>query len=592
MGSIQFGKYLLMARLGKGGMAEVYRAELTGPEGFVKVVALKVLHSGIEESDKHERALIDEARLCGLLDHGNVVRVQEFGKYCGRYYLAMEYMDGWSVSQLLNFCREQRQWLPVSVAVEIMLMVSRGVHYAHTKTDRQGNSMGIVHRDIKADNIMVSRSGDVKVMDFGIARAKTQSNLTKTGMTRGTPTCMSPEQIMGKKELDHRSDIFALGIMLTELIALRLAFTGDVALAVMHKILGVMKDEQAMASVQKRAPSVVPVIERCLQLEPDERFQTVADMAHALREAVTGLQGPTLAEWLEQVASKLPAEVADGHWGADGPPNMPQPVDLYDTPEVPPSVLPVPSREAERLLSRSSAAIAPILRDGALEWADVQMVYVEVPEDEMPPRAPRPTPARLRTTDPRRRKRKRASGSMAKVVVGIGVVGLLLLGVGIVAMVVKSTGTTNSDHGRNEPTAPPPDMEVVETPLPSLAVTPAPTPAVHREPTPTVRREPTPAVIEVEPTPEPLVPLEEPATGTIKVNSVPWAMVTIRRTDGSVVVVKGNTENETPVELVDSPAGQYSAHFKCGDSSLCGEQTSTLPFTVHAGSNLPVVNRF
>lgn len=589
MGTIQFGRYLLLARLGKGGMAEVFKAELTGPEGFAKVVALKVLHSEVEKNDRQERALIDEARLCGLLDHGNVVRVHEFGKYCGRYYLAMEYMDGWSVGQLLNFCRAQRQWLPVTVAVEIMLMVCRGVHYAHARVDRDGKPMKIVHRDLKPDNIMVSRGGDVKVMDFGIARATTQSEATKTGLTRGTPTCMSPEQITGMRELDHRSDIFALGIMLTELIALRLAFTGDVALELMHKILEVKKDEQAMASVLKRALSVMPIIERCLQLEPDRRFQTVADMARALREATADLQGPSLAEWLEQVVTNLPAEVVDGHWGADGPPNMPQPVDLGDTPEVPPSVLPVPSEAAERLLSRSSAAIVPVMRDGELEWTDARLVWEEVPEADMPPRAPRPTPARLRTTDPRRRKRKRASGGMAKVVVGVGVVGLLLLGVGIVAMVVKSTGTTNSDHGRNEPTVPPPDMEVVETPLPSLAVTPAPTPAVHREPTPTVRREPTPAVIEVEPTPEPQV---EPTTGTVNINSVPWATVTIRRKDGSVVTVRGSTENTTAVRNVELATGEYSAHFKCGDSSQCGEKTSTKPFTVHAGPNPTVVNRF
>ncbi len=587
---IQFGKYLLLARLGKGGMAEVYKAVLTGPEGFEKLVALKVMHSllGLEKDERDERALIDEARLCALLDHSNVVRVHEFGKYCGRYYLCMEYMDGWSVNQLLTFCREQRRWLPVTVAVEIMLMVCRGLQYAHAKVDRTGQPLRIVHRDLKPDNVMVSRAGEVKVMDFGIARATTQSRLTKTGLTRGTPTHMSPEQIRGEREeLDQRSDIFALGIMLTELISFRLAFNGGSAVEVMHKILHGSVDDQAMHWVGERAPQLVPHLERCLMLEPEERYQTAADLARALSAAAVGLHGPSLSEWLSEVAPMLPGEVADGNWGADGPPNIPQPVELGDTPKVPPPVFQMPVADmAARLLSLPSMAIAPITVDGELVWE-------EVLEEEMPPAPSPPTePSRGQTTG--RRKRKRSGGNATVVVLGIGA---LLLIMAIVGLVVKSIGPTVPEQEPSQPSASPPEVEVELgfPPLPSLAVehpTQTPTPTPRPTPRETVNT-PHAVVSVVEPkTPEPQVELlVEPVIGTIKFNSVPWARITIFRKDGSIVMLHGSAEQDTPqqVELVQ---GEYTAQFRCGDVTSCGEQTSTVPFTVQEGLNPTVLNRF
>ena len=234
---VPFGRYKLLNLLGEGGMAKVYRALLSGPMGFEKEVAVKRLDPKVTADERVVKALINEARLGGQLRHKNIVEIYEFNHVDGHYFMAMEYVDGWTLEALVRRCRNRREHLPASVVCEIVTSICRGLGYAHSLEDKAGRALNLVHRDLKPANVMVSREGDVKLMDFGIAKA--DSNLYKTtaeDVTKGTPVYMSPEQVTGAV-LDQRSDIFSLGSILVELITNDTPFFANSLLAVMHAVL-------------------------------------------------------------------------------------------------------------------------------------------------------------------------------------------------------------------------------------------------------------------------------------------------------------------------------------------------------------------
>ena len=265
-----FGRYELLSILGEGGMARVFRARMVGPSGFRKQLALKVIHRVVaDQGDSLRQALTREAYLGGLLHHPNVVDTYDFGEQEGQPWIAMELVDGLPLDDLI--ARVGR--VPPALAVEIGLQICAGLDHAHTLED-QGQPAGLVHRDLKPGNVILSRQGQAKVVDFGIAKAAHLSgNTTATGMTKGTPAFMSPEQ-MAAEELDARSDLFALGSVLYELLTGRRLFDAGTVMAVMMSIFRVdetLGESRKLEVLDPLHPEIRSVIGACLSKEPDQR---------------------------------------------------------------------------------------------------------------------------------------------------------------------------------------------------------------------------------------------------------------------------------------------------------------------------------
>jgi serine/threonine protein kinase len=208
-----FGKYLLIDKISHGGMGEVYKAKSFGSQGFEKLFAVKRILPKLSKTSAYIDMLADEAKIIVHLSHSNIAQVYEFSEVDKTYYLAMEFVHGKDVRSIL----ERTENVPIEVAAHLIAELCRGLHYLHNVTNDQGEKLGIVHRDISPRNIIVSFEGEVKIIDFGIANARTRAFTIGNDIFVGKYSYMSPEQLTGKN-LTHKSDIFSSGIVLYELI--------------------------------------------------------------------------------------------------------------------------------------------------------------------------------------------------------------------------------------------------------------------------------------------------------------------------------------------------------------------------------------
>ena len=206
---VTIGRWEVVRRLGSGGMADVYLARSKGEAGFEKLVALKVMHAHLARNERAVEHFLDEARLAATVHHPNVVAIQDLGKIGNDYAIVMEYVDGVDLERLLMSARAGMRPVPIDVGLGILRRICDGLHAAHTATDNDGAPLGIIHRDVKSANVLVSRNGGVKVVDFGIAKAANQSHLTVAGETKGTPSMMAPEQRVGE-QVDVRADVYSV----------------------------------------------------------------------------------------------------------------------------------------------------------------------------------------------------------------------------------------------------------------------------------------------------------------------------------------------------------------------------------------------
>ena len=304
---IDFGRFRLTALLGEGGMARVYSAEFTGPAGFRKVAAVKVIRvEAVGGDEARMSALVNEARVGGLLKHPNIVDTYDFGVVDGHPYVAMERIEGVDLARLLLTMGPP----PPALACDLFAAICAGLHHAHELKDR-GRPLHLVHRDLKPSNVLVGIAGDVKVMDFGLAKATAVDlGTTGTGIAKGTPPYMSPEQLRADP-LDRRSDLFALGALGFELITAERFFTQKTTPSLVTAILTV---EQATAPPSRLdeadaiAPGIGEVLRRCLRASPSDRWDTADDVRRAVQEVRRGLSTTTtLTDWLaEQVAQVAP----------------------------------------------------------------------------------------------------------------------------------------------------------------------------------------------------------------------------------------------------------------------------------------------
>src|SRR3990167_3360189 len=232
----QFGRYILLDKLAVGGMAEIYRAKTYGVDGFEKLLAIKRILPHCSADKDFITMLVDEAKLTVLLSHANIVQVYDLGKVGNDYFISMEFIYVTNLREMLNRCVvDDKRLLPEEVAVYIISEICKGLDYAHRKTDNDGNPLNIVHRDVSPQNILISYEGEVKIVDFGIAKAALNVSHTMAGILKGKVAYMSPEQALGKP-IDHRTDIFSAGVVLYELLTGEKLFTGETQFEVLNQI--------------------------------------------------------------------------------------------------------------------------------------------------------------------------------------------------------------------------------------------------------------------------------------------------------------------------------------------------------------------
>ena len=211
------GRWEVIRRLGSGGMADVYLAHSKGEAGFEKLVAIKVMHAHLARNEKAVAHFLDEARLAARISHPNVVQILDLGKIGSEYVIVMEFVEGVDLERLLFSARDAHRQVPLGVALSILCRICDGLHAAHTALAPDGTPLGIIHRDVKSANVLVSKQGSVKVVDFGIAKAATQSHLTAVGETKGTPSMMAPEQRVGE-QVDVRADVYSVAAVGYEIV--------------------------------------------------------------------------------------------------------------------------------------------------------------------------------------------------------------------------------------------------------------------------------------------------------------------------------------------------------------------------------------
>ncbi len=275
-GASEYGRYVLLERLAVGGMAEVFRAKRKGVEGFEKVVAVKRILPHLSNNKDFVDIFVDEAKMVASLSHPNITQIFDLGKIYDSYYIAMEFVEGRDLRTILARARNRGTHLGVDLAALIAAKVGAALEYAHRHRDDDGNELRIVHRDVSPQNILVSTEGEVKLVDFGIARAATKASHTDSGSLRGKLLYMSPEQAWGKA-LDNRSDIFSLGGVFFEALTGHPLFSGNSEMSILERV------REARVLTPSSLNPAVPieleaVVTRALKRDPDERYQDAAEM--------------------------------------------------------------------------------------------------------------------------------------------------------------------------------------------------------------------------------------------------------------------------------------------------------------------------
>jgi len=305
----RFGKYDLLAHLATGGMADIFLAKIHGESGFEKLVVVKRLLDKLALDPEYVEMFLDEARINARLSHTNVVQVLELGKVDGMYFMAMEYVSGLSVAQIGKLTTQRLGAVPQEVAAGVVAQACAGLHYAHEKKLPDGTPLGVIHRDISPQNLILTVEGVVKVVDFGIAKAEGRATQTRAGIIKGKFAYMAPEQCVGDP-IDRRADVFALGIVLFELCTSRRLFKRENTYRTYEAITNCdVPDPRGINP--SIALEVAQVIKRALTKLPSDRYQTAEEMQEALERAMqrSQLRGSStaLAAFLERV---FPEEIA------------------------------------------------------------------------------------------------------------------------------------------------------------------------------------------------------------------------------------------------------------------------------------------
>jgi len=429
-----FGDYTLLERIAVGGMAEVWKARRRGVEGFQKTVAIKKILAHLTGSPDFVTMFIDEAKLAAQLSHANIIQIYDLGKVGDDFFIAMEFVDGRDLRSILQEGRQAHRPLPSALALMIAGSVARALDYAHRKRDFDNRELGLVHRDVSPQNVLIGYEGEIKLCDFGIVKAVVKASTTQMGALKGKLQYMSPEQAWGKP-VDARSDIFSLGSVLFEMLTGHKLFTGDSEISVLDAVR-----ECRIRRPREVAPGLGEGIERivlkALAKRPEDRYPTAGELEEDIKSFLLGLRPvPTqsdLADYLHRLFVDAPAAPA----GEPGPAR-------------PAPATPVPELTADRARG-PVAEVAPELASAEqIQGFEPPSAPVRSAPSKAAARPGRPEVA-MAGTPSRRGKLVALAAVVAVVVLGILAVVLWL--------------------GRKNPSEPTPP---VAAPMPAAAETPA-----------------------------------------------------------------------------------------------------------------------
>ncbi|HVP62604.1 MAG TPA: serine/threonine-protein kinase [Myxococcaceae bacterium] len=296
---VEFGKYQLLERLAVGGMAELYRARFDAMAGVSKPVVIKKILPAFAGSEAFVQMFVNEARIAVSLSHGNIAQVFDFGEIDGDYFLAMEYVHGQPLSRVLRRAHAlQFPFLPEAIGLQIGIGMCRGLYYAHSRVDERGRSLQIVHRDVSPQNVLLGYGGEVKIVDFGIARARnaTDAAMQATGV-KGKFPYFSPEQARGEP-VDFRTDLYATGVVLYQMLCGRLPHVGKMVQATQSIIRGEFPAPRTLNP--RLSPELQATLLRAMAYAPGNRFASAQEMEHALSDALHALgpRPPPLSDFM------------------------------------------------------------------------------------------------------------------------------------------------------------------------------------------------------------------------------------------------------------------------------------------------------
>ncbi len=595
MSNENYGKYQLLKRLAMGGMAQIYLARQRGPEGFEKLLVIKRILPHLAENGDFVRMFLDEARIAARLDHPNIVDIYDLGAQDDSFFIAMEYIHGEDLRRVWKRAERSGQLIPVPLVCRIMIEACAGLDHAHKQKDAQGKPLGIVHRDVSPQNILLTFEGRVKVVDFGIAKAADQATVTRSGVLKGKYSYMAPEQAAGQKNLDCRTDIFALGVVLYELLTGMRLF----------KRLTDMATLQAVADCEIAPPSQInprvpkdldPIVMKALTREPEDRYAEALQLQLALEDWLLSHQLPSstahVAAFMKELyAARLAEEARLGDVLVEEA-DSGSPAGAGRTPEKAPEksgvetmaaprqadthVLP-PERPSQRTPGRRDSrgsserkALEPqprrtvdIRRAPAAELGEEPRSFSSDKPARRRTPAPEPTDeSRSEASDPEKTLAPRLSRSrqpavpapveapprkpyrLALMAVGLG----LFVGVGLGGwLALRSEPSRVAVGPVVQPAAPEPSRPAAEPPGPSVEeqkpVVAAHVPPAREEPKPEPERLATGTVARTAP--------QESRRGTVRFAVTPWAEVSCG----------GRNLGSTPLPDVYFTAGVYECRF-------------------------------
>jgi serine/threonine-protein kinase len=396
------GRYALYGEIASGGMATVHFGRLLGPVGFSRTVAIKRLHPQYAKDPEFVSMFLDEARLAARIQHPNAVATLDVVALEGELFLVMDYVQGETVARLFRTIRAGGYRVPPNIAAGIMAGVLYGLHAAHEAKAEQGTPLGIVHRDVSPQNIMVGIDGVARVLDFGVAKAVGRAQTTRDGQIKGKLAYMAPEQLRGAS-VDRRVDVYGAAVVLWEALTGRQCFDGDHEGVVFGRVIeGTI--EPPSAHCPDLPAGLDAIVMRGMCRDPDQRFMTARDMAVALEDVISPASPRFVGEWVERVAGESLARRAERVKVIESITTIVLPAATPD-PQAPDPQAPAPRSSMASLPSISQSDFRPSMDDGPTEplppggmpqgAGSVSRASFAVPEP-MPRATPAPPPDRAR----------------------------------------------------------------------------------------------------------------------------------------------------------------------------------------------------
>jgi serine/threonine-protein kinase len=603
----QLGKYQLIRKLATGGMAEVFLAKAAGPMGFEKTLVVKRILPHLAEDPTFVEMFLSEAKLAAQLNHPNIVQIFDFGEADGEYFLAMEYIDGPNLRTLLKRARTAGMPLPIAPCARLIASACDGLAFAHDFADpATGEPLGLIHRDISPDNILVSRQGAVKVVDFGIAKAAGQSHKTQSGLIKGKLAYMPPEQVRARP-LDRRVDVYALGVVLYELLTTHKPFESDSDAGTMQAILF-----EALTPAVEHRPDlpegIQRILDKALTKDREQRYPDCLALAADLEEFILSVGKPVTQHQIVQ----LIAQVAPN---TDAPMPTPQSGTSRggsgSKPAATPVHTPAPSTYGTGPRSSSTPApspepsmVEPVEPVGSAKPFTEPLLITRTQVLEAPSSAAQPLASAPQGEEASRKAGTPTTPSARRVLIpAVAGVALLLLGGGYL---MWSGGSKTSNLPPAAPEAPrviteaPPD----KAPTPALEpTTPAPTPpapapstvaenlpesppsTTPATPPETVKPMEVAAVTPADPPKPSSPPKPRPSPGpkpsTVKAvgkgtQVVGKGTLAFRIRPFAMVFINGKLQGQTPFAPVELPAGTHSLRFVNDDLKKNVTQTVEL----------------